>query len=245
MGNGPPNVAQLSTFRRDIWKFREEAAAKLMESPAFRTWDHKVQQKFIKHGLRDTPTLLHPDARPPKVTLATPPAQEVFTFYRPNYDGYGTGGKPTNRQTHADVDPSQPTKPYPFYNPEPRVVYLRLGELRPSVLYIWGESSEIDNGATKEAKLATTGAGPGGSGGKAKGRVKGVTLDGVGHLFPMEAVDRTAAVMADWVGTESILWREWERNWQNTWKEKSPKEKQEIDDIWKSMMGGSPKRAKI
>ena len=240
--NPQPNLAQLSTFRRTLWPSREEAAASFEKSAFYKTWDRRVLQKWTEFGLREVPTAMQPYATSPQVTLTSTPAQEVFTYLRPNYDAYGTSGNPVNRTTHADVDPSR--RVFPFYRAEAPTIYARLPELRPSVLYVFGSTSVITNAANDDAKVARTGTGVGGSGGAAEGRVKGVTLDGVGHLIPMEAVERTAEVVAEWVGSEIDRFQD-ELRWQEDWRRMPLKEKQDIDEKWKAMMGGPPKRAKM
>ena len=238
-----PNLAQLSTFRRTLWPSQEAAATSFAKSAFYKAWDPRVLQRWTDHGLRKVPTPLHPDAKAPQVSLTTTPAQEVFTFLRPNYEGYGVDGKPVNRATHADIDVTRP-RLYPFYRAEAPSIYQRLPELRPGALYIFGETSVVSFGHMNEEKAVRTGTGTGGSGGRAEGRVKAVTLSGVGHLIPMEAVERTADAIAEWFGAEMVLFRKQEQAYR-MWTEKTLKEKQDIDETWMRMMGGSPKRAKI
>ena len=237
------NLAQLSSFRRTLWPSREEAATSFAKSAFYKPWDPRVLRRWMEFGLRDVPTPLHPDAHAPAVTLATTPAQEVFTYLRPNYEAYGVNGNPVNRATHADLDVSR-ERLYPFYRAEAPSIYKRLPELRPSVLYIFGETSAVSSSETDEKKVARTGTGVGGSGGAAEGRVKGVTLPNVGHLVPMEDVGGTADAMAEWIVGEVVRFREEEREWEK-WRGKTLREKQEIDETWKKMMGGPPKRAKM
>jgi len=241
----PPSVARLSTFRRDTWPSRAEAAKLFLKSPFYRAWDSRVFDKWIEHGLRDLPTLQHPDDTPPKVTLTTSVANEVHTFLRPNFQGYGSANpdKKIDRRTHPDINPNQ-ANTYPFYRSEAPRTFARLPELRPSVLYVFGGTSEVSGPEFNEAKLAATGAGIGGSGGRAEGRVKGVTFDGVGHLIAMEASERTAEATAEWIDSELVRWRQEEEAWDRNWKGKSLREKQGVDDKWREMMGGDPRARK-
>ena len=71
--------------------------------------------------------------------------------------------------------------------------------------------------------------------------MKGVTLDGVGHLIPMEASEKTAEVMAEWLEGEVSRFRD-ELKWQEDWTAKSLKEKQDTDETWKRMIGGPLQR---
>lgn len=237
------NLAQLSTFRRDIWPSRKEAAASFAKSAFYKTWDKRVLQRWVDYGLRETPTAIHPDAKAPQVTLTTTPAQEVFTFLRPNYEAYGVNGKPVNRNTHADVDPSRKNL-YPFYRAEAPNIYKRLPELRPSVLYIFGETSEVSFAEMNREKMMRTGTGVSGSGGANESRVKDITLSGVGHLIPMEDPERTADEIAGWVHGETTRFELEMEAWEK-WKAKSLKEKSGIDEQWAKAMGGPPKRSKM
>ena len=237
------NLAQLSTFRRDIWPSREEAAASFAKSAFYKTWDNRVLQRWVQYGLRDTPTALHPDSKPPKVTLSTTPAQEVFTFLRPNYEGHGVNGNPVNRSTHADLDPAGKHL-YPFYRAESPSVYNRLPEVRPGILYIFGETSAVSNRHMNREKMLRTGVGVGGSGGFEEGRVKDITLPGVGHLIPMEDPEKTAEEIVEWVSVEMPRFEEETKAWEK-WRSKTLKEKSGIDEKWSKAMGGPPKRAKM
>ncbi|RVX71658.1 hypothetical protein B0A52_03842 [Exophiala mesophila] len=243
-----PGPARLSTFRRDIWPSREEAAKSFKASKFYQAWDPRVLDCWIKYGLRDVPTAVHSQEKPPKVTLTTPLHQEVFTFLRPNYEGYGTEGKPVNRKTHPDLNPILPSIA-PFYRAEPPAVFFRLQELRPSVLYIFGGKSDVGTPENCKAKLDNTGVGVGGSGGAAAGRVRSVLFEDIGHLIAMEAVDRTADHTSSWIRDEMKIWKELEDEHHRTWDAKTLREKQTIDEQWKKMIGGplerKPKQPKL
>lgn len=246
-----PNPARLSTFRRDIWPSREEAAKGFKASKFYQSWDSRVLDRWIQYGLRNLPTMLHPlngDQKSSQVTLTTPLHQEVFTFLRPNYEGYGTNGKPVNRKTHPDLNPNLPVIS-PFYRAEPPAAFFRLQELRPSVLYVFGGKSDVGTPQNCKAKMDNTGVGVGGSGGVASGRVKSVLFEDIGHLIAMEAVDRTADNASEWIGNELKLWCKDEEEHRRNWDSKSLVEKQTVDAQWKKMMGGpverKPKQPKL
>ena len=237
---GPPSAAQSSTFRRDIWPSREEAKASFLKSAYYKIWDPRVLDKWVQHGLRDCPNPQHPNAAPGSVSLATPPAQEVWSFLRGNYEGAGYNGKSIDRFTHPDLDATLPNQ-VPFYRSEPIATYRRLPELRPSCLYIFGEKSFVCDAKRAADKVARTGIGAGGSGGEKEGRVKGVTFEGVGHLIAMEVPGRTAEALAEWVGKELIVYREQRKRLEEWWKRKG-EEKRRVDEAWVKNMGGPPKR---
>ena len=237
----------MSTFRRDVWPSRKAAAAGYAKSKFYQEWDPRVVARQIQYGLRDLPTALHPmtpiqEGETP-VTLSTTKHQEVFTFLRPNYEGSGHEGRPVDRKKHPDVHPGLETI-YPFYRPETARVYFRLPEVRPSVLYVFGELSYLSAPEAIASKLRETGIGIGGSGGMKDGKVKGVVLKNVGHLVAMEAVKECADAAADWINGVLKNWTAQEEEHRKKWTSKTLKEKQTVDEEWKKRIGGDPRKAK-
>jgi pimeloyl-ACP methyl ester carboxylesterase len=234
-----PNPGMLSTFRKDVWLSRDAAAEEFKASRFYQKWDPRVLDRWIECGLRDLPTPIYPDGTMLKgkkpVTLTTTKHQEVFTFVRPNFDGYGPGKAP-DRRTHADLNPNLPTI-YPFYRADSPWTFFRLPELRPSVLYIFGRQSSISAAPAWQAKMETTGIGVGGSGGAKADRVKSVWLEDVGHLMPMEAVGQTADAALDWLDSEMQRWTKEEDEFRKMWSTKPMRGKRMVDDEWKEMMG--------
>jgi pimeloyl-ACP methyl ester carboxylesterase len=161
-----------------------------------------VLDLWIQHGLRSVPTELYPSDSPStdqRVTLTTTKHQELFTFLRPTYVS-----KELPDWDPEFGDPKQ--LKYPFYRPEPLHAFKRLPELRPSVLYVFGETSDLSTPAERKAKMERTGAGAGGSGGAKKGKVKEVVLD-CGHLVAMERVAQCAEAAVGFLKGELELWR--------------------------------------
>lgn len=244
-----PNLAQLSTFRREIWPSRQEAGDSFARSKFYQGWDSRVLDRWVQYGLRDLPTVLHPEEQPagasPKVTLASTIGHEVHTYLRPNFEGYGTHtGKSANKVTHPDLDEKRKGT-YPFYRSEPQRTFARLPELRPSCMYIFGGQSDTSGPAVNDSKLAATGTGPGGSGGRARGRVKSVTLEDAGHLIAMEFPERTAQACAEWLSGDSgelARWAKEDREWRAAWEKLSLREKQVPSEKFKEMTGGDPRK---
>lgn len=238
---------RMSTFRRDVWPSRTAATEGYTKSNFYQAWDPRVIERQIKYGLRDLPTAIHPsypaqgDDVP--VTLSTTKHHEVFSFLRPNYEGSGHEGRPVNRKKHPDVHPGLDTI-YPFYRPEIPSIYFRLPEVRPSVLYVFGELSYMSSPEAIETKLAQTGSGVGGSGGIQDGKVKGVTLKNVGHLVAMEAVQECADAAAEWIDNEIRNWKAEEEEFRQKWVTKTLVEKQTVDEEWKKRIGGDPRKDK-
>lgn len=239
-----PSLAQMSTFRRDIWPSREEAAESFKKSKFYQTWDKRVLDRWIEHGLRDLPTKLYPqspfqDSSKTPVTLATSKHHEVFTFVRPSFDSLDTDGNPSNNQQKFLDMGNEPTQP--FYRPEAASVFRSLPHLRPSVFYIFGGQSFLSPPDRRRQKMETTGTGLGGSGGAREGRVHETVLEHAGHLIPMEAVDECAQKTADFLAPELQRWREGEEEFRKAWAGKDQRQKITIPEDWKTHLGGDPK----
>ncbi|KAL7621672.1 hypothetical protein AAE478_008999 [Parahypoxylon ruwenzoriense] len=234
--NGSVAPAILSTSRRDKWPSREDAVRKFKQSKFYQSWDPRVLERWIQFGIRPTPTELYPEE--PKegvqgegqVTLLTSKHQELFTFLRPTYRGDPT-------ETFTDFDPVLKAEHpgYHFYRPEPAQIFRRLPELRPSVLYVFGQKSDLSKPGACEEKMRVTGTGPGGSGGAALGRVKRVDLD-CGHLVAMEKVKECARATAEFLGSELSRWRRDQQAFQQYWLTKSRKEQITIDENWAKLV---------
>ncbi|EAW24908.1 putative toxin biosynthesis protein [Aspergillus fischeri NRRL 181] len=232
-------TTQLSTYRRDKWPSRKAAAEAFKKNPFYQTWDARVLDRWIKYGLRDLPTAVHPlddtatsqgSDRP--VTLTTTLHQEVFTFSRPNYDGPPGKNVPINRVTHPDLNPKH-VGSFPFYRPEPSRIFAQLEHLRPSVLYIFAGKSDMCLPEMMADKMKNTGTGLGGSGGAAEGRVRDVYLENYGHLLAQEAPSECGEAASRWLGKELERWRAEEQAFRDQWSKKSKIERVTIDSRWK------------
>lgn len=236
--------AYLSTFRRDLWPSREAAIESFHASKFYQKWDPRVLDRWIKHGIRDLPTVIYPEDNKannrPQVTLATTKHQEVFTFLRPNFDAKHEQTGAASRETHPDLNQNVKDL-YPFYRAEPVNTFLRLSELRPSALYIFGELSDMSASHFRQKKMEVTGVGVGGSGGAKEGRVKEVVLKGVGHLVAMEAVAECAEAIGPWISTECQRIARQDVRLRAGWAAKSQAQKTMIDEKWLEMMGPPPK----
>lgn len=228
-------VSATSTYavlRKDVWPSRSEAAASFGKNPFYTTWDPRVLSRLLRHGLRQTPTLLHPTADVTTVTLRTPKHQEAFISARPNFNAMPMNNSLSaeERITHPDLEP-EAADPAPFYRSENQEAFFLLKSLRPSVLFICGAKSIFATPQERAARLSTTGTGQGGSGGTRLGRVKEIVLPG-GHFVVMERVDQTAASIADYLGGELERWEENERAFKEDWERKDSRQKQMVDERW-------------
>ena len=242
---------QASTFRRDDWPSRAEAASSVKKSKFYQSWDPRVLDLWIRYGLRSLPTAVYPKANDAfdrsenvdgPVTLTTTKHQEVFTFLRPNFDGWDANGKLiVNRRTHPDLNVRAAYK-YPFYRPEVPAVFNDLPRLRASTLYIFGGQSDLSAPDMRKQKMERTGTGVGGSGGAEADRVKEVVFEDVGHLIPMEAVGRCAAAAGEWLASDLKRWRGEEAEFKREWEAKERRAKYTISEEWKKSIGDDPRR---
>ena len=237
-GFGP---LQSSARRRDLWPSRDAAAAAFARNPFYASWDPRVLRLWARHGLRDCPSALHPDARPPQVTLTTSKHMECFTYYRPlaQASDPATGARVVDKALLVDADERvrhlDPAE-FAFYRPEGGSAVDRLPSLRPGVMWIFGGDSDVNPPEVRQEKMDLTGVGVGGSGGAVRGRVRQVTIDGYGHLVPMEATARCADLAAGFVADDLAVWRAEEREFRE-WTKKPQRDKQTLDDDWWRWLG--------
>ncbi|KAH8808418.1 prolyl aminopeptidase-like protein [Xylogone sp. PMI_703] len=237
-----PGPAQASTFRRDLWPSKAAAEEAFRKQKFYQAWDSRVFDRWMEFGIRETPTQLYPNEKG-SVTLRTTKHQECFTFLRPSWEGMSEDGETVvDYSLIPDMRPDSLVK-FPFYRPEPPNTMLRLGELRPSVLYIFGETSPMSTPPERKTKMELTGSGTGGSGGVNAGRVREITLERIGHLVAMEASEQCADGIASWLGPELQRFRE-EREKYIEWTRKSMRDKTTLSEEWQKRIGGPPVRTK-
>ncbi|KAM5431443.1 hypothetical protein MferCBS31731_007875 [Microsporum ferrugineum] len=235
-----PVVTLVSTYRRDLWPSRVDAEKAIKRNKFYQNWDPRVLECFVKYGLRELPTAIYPlegssankcvGERP--VTLTTTRHQEVFSFFRAAYGLNSNDSQSANRLTHPDLDSHIYKSAFPFYRYEVNKTFEMLPFVRPSVLYLFAEHSEVSNRKLNQEKVDQTGIAVGGSGGAAEGRVKAIVMEGVGHLIAMEAVNQTAELCANQISTEMQRWRKEEEQLAEEWKKRSPIEKMTVDQEW-------------
>ncbi|KAK0629194.1 Alpha/beta hydrolase family-domain-containing protein [Bombardia bombarda] len=245
---------KLSAYRRDLWPSRADAVAGFRRAKFYASWDPRVFARWAEHGLREVEVgqppsdLLHPDAKPPAVTLTTSRHMEAFTYYRPQAQVYDAAGKRVIDKSRL-VDAAQnvlddKTSGFAFYRPEGPATNDRLPGLRPGVLWLFGEHSDVNPPDVRQEKMELTGVGIGGSGGEKAGRVKQVTIKGFGHLVPLERTTVCAEHAAEFVAGDLEVWREEDREFQS-WARRSDAEKQMLDEDWKRWLGPVKKKGKL
>jgi hypothetical protein len=146
-----------------------------------------------------------------------------------------------NRALVPDLDPES-LMTYPFYRPEPSNTLSRLETLRPSALYIFGETSPMSPTWARELKMKVTGTGLVGSGGAKEGRVKEVVLQDIGHLVAMEASGQCADATAAWLRQEMQRFAVEQEKYLE-WTMKSLASKSTVSEEWQKRIGGPPLRS--
>ncbi|PYH94541.1 hypothetical protein BO71DRAFT_483702 [Aspergillus ellipticus CBS 707.79] len=199
----PPGPVNFMLYRDDMWPSRSAAAD--AHKRLFKNWDPRCRDLMMRFGFRDLPTALYPtlpenaDPSNPPVTLTTTKYHDVLGQVRQNFTGPSPSSSVNdtnpqiNRQTHADLNPTLST--LPLYRPEPPSTLFKLPSLRPSALFLLGESSYLNLSDLRPA-IKTCGTGVGGSGGGEEGKVKEIILPKRGHFFPFEDVVGTAGFVA-------------------------------------------------
>ncbi|KAK0708160.1 Alpha/Beta hydrolase protein [Lasiosphaeris hirsuta] len=233
--------AKGSAYRRDLWPSRDAATAAFARNKFYSTWDPRVLAAWNAHGLRATPTALHPTAPPGQVTLTTSKHMEAFTYYRPLAQARdpATGARVVDKSVLRDADAvvrNGDPAVFAFYRPEGSSAVERLPSLRPGALWIFGEHSDVNPPEVRQEKMDLTGVGTGGSGGAAAGRVREVTIAGFGHLVPMEATAVCAEHAAEFIAADLEVWRAEQAEFE-AWARRPDREKQVLDDDWWRWLG--------
>jgi len=193
------NVALPSSYRRDFWPSLHAADAAIRKTKFFQRWDPRVLEKFLEYGLRDTPTAIYQGREHAGgATLATTKHQEAWSFLRQNFGPLATEADDRSERLRApDLSPEYRT--HIFNRPEMVLVNQILPNVRPHVLWVFGESSNINTTEGREDKLKRTGTGVGGSGGAGVGQVEAVTLANQQHMLPLERPEDVAQLLASWL----------------------------------------------
>lgn len=219
-GTDAPGPINYTLRRSDVWPNREVA---LRANRALtKDWDPRCIDRMAQYGFRELPTRLYPDVDAIKarfnstetpVTLTTSKHQDLIGQIRENFGARdpATGRIAIDRATHADMDPLAAF--IPMYRPEPRSIFLRLPSLRPSCVWVLGGSTYLKLDEIREG-IKACGTGVGGSGGLPEGRVREVTLTGLGHLMPFQEVKKVAEPCVAWLEEEMERFRQAEKQWE-------------------------------
>lgn len=182
----------MSTYRRDRWSSREEAARSFRK--VYKSWDPRVFDLWMLHGLRD----VAPGSQ--EVTLTTTKLHEVSSYLRPMFG-----------RALPDLD-QRIALALPFYRAEIVRTFQNLQHVRPKTLFIFGSESPYALPESRRERLDVTGVGVGGS----KARADEVILRG-GHFVPMENVGACAKAIAAQIGTASAQWKAEDEEFRAGW----------------------------
>ncbi|KAK1817849.1 hypothetical protein LTR12_007720 [Friedmanniomyces endolithicus] len=169
-------------------------------------WDPRTLALWLRYGLRDTPTRLHP--KPGAITLRTSKAQEGWMYARSWFDPLPSNGDiaiPRTRAKYPDQH-DHIRASHPFYRGEDVHIWQDLPRLRPGVAYIFPSSGPMTDARSTDARVERTGIGPGGSGGAKEGRVVETVMECVGHLLPFEGPGQCAVIAAEWLAKDVKAW---------------------------------------
>ncbi|ORY10361.1 Alpha/beta hydrolase family-domain-containing protein [Clohesyomyces aquaticus] len=224
-----PNAAMFSSMRRETWPSRTQAEASISKNAFFQGMDPRVLKSYLSNALRDT--------EDGGVVLATPRAQEAWSYVRQNFfpllkDTASTTAKQQERLLSPDFIPFESSSNAVFARPEATVVLDWLPHLRPHTLYLYGEYSHINYEEVCEQRLGITGTGKGGSGGAAEGAVEEKVIEDSGHLMCFEKPGVVAADTAHWLGKELQRWRKEKEFWATVDTKKSKEGKKALSDHW-------------
>lgn len=203
-----PNPAVFASLRRDRWGSREEAERELRNAPYFRAWDRGALELYLEYGLRE---MDGDDGNRGggEVSLTTPKAQEAWSYNRGMLTPFLSGQQQEERQMNPHLAGTKEAE-LAFFRPESLMAEEALTSVRPAVLYIYGDESPINSKASRQDKLARTGIGRGGNGGKTADMVNEVIVQGTGHMGPFEKTSEWAEAMAAWLGRETRRWKQQE-----------------------------------
>jgi hypothetical protein len=166
------------------------------------------------------------------VTLTTSKHQEAWAYAQLNLDA---ADETRDRLLRPDWDPEREL-PFRTVRPECLAVLADLPHLRPAALWVFGARSPLSSPEAQDEKMAVTGVGVSGSGGKAAGKVQRAVLDGAGHLLVFEHVPQSARVGAEWIAAALARWSDEERALATHRNPKSVDGMLRISDEWVATM---------
>lgn len=201
-----------ASVRPDLWPSRKAAEKHFRKGGKAMSanWDPRCLDLFLRYGLRETPTLLYPEAN--KVTLKTSKAQEAWSYSQPCFELMDLGpGEPLSGRLEVKYTNLAPLDDrfaifsgMPMMRTEGIDVDEALPSIRPDVLYVFPEEGPLRSGYAD--KLARTGVGAGGSGGQRAGRIASETIAHAGHLVVMEKPAEVGKTVAEWLGQDVAKW---------------------------------------
>jgi len=222
-----PNAAFMTSYRPDFWNSREEAQAFFEKIKFYKSWDRRSLNKYLQYGLRETPTVIFPDATPGSVTLSTTKHQEAWSYVRSTFSSRppDTDLNTQERLLTSDYDATQAK--YVFHRAEPGLAFRALPTLQPAVFWIFAEQSYINPPKERGIKISNTGIKARGSGG-----VSSTVVEGANHLLPLEKVNETATLLASHIEQQVERYKQQQDFWNTFDTGKSDHDKQVLSSQW-------------
>lgn len=224
-----PNVAMMSSMRREIFRSRAVAESQISRNPFFKDLDPRALEAYLKYGLVDR--------EDGSVALATPKAQEAWTYVRANFhplpkDQRTVEARNKERILNPDLVPFSRSSTTVFTRPESVVAREALSSLRPRTLFVCGESSHINYEDARNELVSLTGIARGGSGGVADGGVEAKIVEDAGHLCCFEKPVQMAADISDWLSKETERWESEKLFWDTYDKQISTEQGTALSETW-------------
>ncbi|KAJ5246984.1 toxin biosynthesis protein-like protein [Penicillium chermesinum] len=204
-GSDPPSAVNWTLRRDDVWPNREVALR--ANRALLHGWDPRCVARMAEVGFRELPTQLYPDVEAQQarlnttetpVTLTTTKYQDLLGQIRENFG-------------------AQTRKPIALQSIVRRTRIWIL--LRLSFLCIDRSHEALFSDEIREG-IKSCGTGVGGAVGGGQ-RVREVTLSGLGHLMPFQAVSKVAEPCVEWLANEMERYRVTEKQWEEQSRQKN------------------------
>lgn len=223
----------LSSLRRENWPSREKAEQGIKKSPMFKSFDPRILPAYLAHGLKE-----RGDG---SVTLATPKAQEAWSFLRSNFhpipqDTTSRDARYRERLINPEFIPFQDGGLETFARGDSKQTLVSLPSLRPRAFYLFGRHSHINTADQRKRLLALTGTGPGGNGGVPDGGTEMKVIDKTTHFLCFETPKTIAIEIGEWLAKEVIRWQAERDFWAQVDTGKSKNDKKELSEKWIEMV---------
>lgn len=199
MANDLKNRATLILKRRESWPSREAGEKSLSRNPFFKIFDPQVFKLYVKYELRDSPTTESPS----RVILKTPKSMQAITWMLPDppLPGFPSGPEHVPGGNNDSVVPG-------FYRGEMKHIQRSIPFIYPPILYLWGKKSNFGMSDYATDVVKGTGLGLGGGGGFAKGQVKSIYMEDVGHTIVLEKPREAAIIIGEWLREHYSAWKQ-------------------------------------
>lgn len=195
----------------------------MRRSPFFAAMDPRALDLFLTFGLRDTPD--------GGVVLATPKAQEAWSYARSNFLLLSED-REMERMLNPDFEPGSHACRLLTSRGELIPINDALPHLRPRTFFVYGEYSNICHEEVQQYYNSTTGSGRGGNGGAKEGGMKYEEFKDCGHLCVFEKPGVIAKSVAGWLGDEMARWKREKQFWDTVDTKRSKNGGKELSDEW-------------